>query len=333
MPISLHRWSRFILLLTNIYLIASCSSNKSLEFPHTVQVTLDREPHEACFKMKPDHFLRYSFQSSHPVSFSIHYHESNQVITVYPETEFSSETNVFQPEIPQVYCLMWSSIGSSLAELTYRFTVKRSIPENKIWAQYKAGDHQKSIDIWNNLNERVGKIPVGSTIVNFTLNSSGSVLALVTNDKQNNLRIYDTGTQSLLIAKTISRLPRYLIFSNDDLYLALANEHDLEVEVMETTHYQSIGSIQIPSPILAIENTITPNEFLARNKEEIIKLQFFPPKLLERKVKIRINLGGKEMLINPYAWCFAHGVPHPLFVPSPPAMSQGISGYFKPKLD
>lgn len=65
---------------------------------------------EACFNLKQNEQIKYSFKASDPIKFNIHYHIDNEVF--YPVADQLTpgfKTTTFAAPSTQHYCLMWSN--------------------------------------------------------------------------------------------------------------------------------------------------------------------------------------------------------------------------------
>ena len=85
--------------------------------------------------------------------------------------------------------------------------------------------------------------------------------------------------------------------------------------------------LQVPAPPKSILNDIGSEDVLVRTEDEVLRISISPFQIVERQARIPLKIGEEVQLVDPYAWCFAHGVPHPLFAPVSPAMSKtGLPG-------
>ncbi len=71
--------------------------------------------------------LDYRFTSSAPVGFNIHYRDQNAVVIPIAREAVTADSGIFQPALPQEYCLTWEAGGAG-ATLEYRFAVRRRGP-------------------------------------------------------------------------------------------------------------------------------------------------------------------------------------------------------------
>jgi len=129
----------------------------------------------------------------------------------------------------------------------------------------------------------------------------------------------------------MSNSPRFLAFSNNDLYLTVGNEHTKEIIRIEvkTGHKKSLKLPTIPLALLSSENA---NELLVRAEKEVVKVRVKPLGIVERNARIKFLFGDETIYADPNELCTVHGIPHPLFTPQQVAMSvQGLRGFYYKK--
>ncbi len=83
------------------------------------QVLHPYDTHEDCFHLEPGDRLDYTFESSEPVDFNLHYHEGAAVVMPLAREKTLNDAGVFAPSLAQDYCLMWEA-GAAGAVLDYR---------------------------------------------------------------------------------------------------------------------------------------------------------------------------------------------------------------------
>ena len=110
-------------------LIPPCIAKDSLSKLHKTskgQLEATIEPgkiHEKCLKLISGQVLDYSFETSRPMDFNIHYHKSKEVIYSVPQKSIFRKKSFFNPEREEVYCMMWSNPSAESISLTYQFQV------------------------------------------------------------------------------------------------------------------------------------------------------------------------------------------------------------------
>ena len=81
------------------------------------------ESHEDCAEMMRGDFLSYSFETSKPVDFNIHYHGESHITYAVSKGNISADSGKFNPEKRQFYCMMWTNKQSEPVTLTYKFSI------------------------------------------------------------------------------------------------------------------------------------------------------------------------------------------------------------------
>ena len=201
-------------------------------------------------------------------------------------------------------------------------------------ARYKSSLDKQSIEIFSDSSKLLSSIYIGWPIINFTINSDSTNLAVSAFNPWETLRIYDLKTLELQTSLKMKVPPRFLVFSADNKYLAVAEEHNPKVFLIETKTGEK-QSLNLPVQPQSLLNAEIPNELLIRSEQEVIRIQIEPPKILERNAKFEFEFGDEKMFLDPVEICFVHGVPHPLFAQKEVAMSdEGLTGFlFQPKLN
>ena len=105
-----------------------------MDVPEVSATIKPRRVHEECFQTVPDQVIEYTFQSSRPVDFNIHYHRDGEVF--YPVSEKGTLTsegafNCHQvmaemsgpSENPEYFCLMWENPHGMSVDLYFDYTV------------------------------------------------------------------------------------------------------------------------------------------------------------------------------------------------------------------
>jgi hypothetical protein len=79
--------------------------------------------YEKCLKLKPGQTLNYSFESSKPLAFNLHYHLLNETVFHVKENT-AARKEVFHPvENQNVYCMEWRNRHSNIVTLGYGYTI------------------------------------------------------------------------------------------------------------------------------------------------------------------------------------------------------------------
>ena len=130
--------------------------------------------------------------------------------------------------------------------------------------RYKSSLDKQSIEIFSDSRKLLSSIYVGWPIINFTINSDSTNLAVSAYNPWETLRIYDLKTLEIQTALKLPVPPSFLVFSSDNKYLAVAEEHNLEVFIIETKTGEK-QSLTLPVQPLSLLTGEIPNELLIRS--------------------------------------------------------------------
>jgi hypothetical protein len=115
------------LLLTGFVLLGMSCATPGGQIDNAEVITKTIAPktvHEDCAKAMPGQKIVYSFESSLPVNFNIHYHEGGEVTYGVTETGASRvDKSTFNVPVEQYYCLMWTNANASEVQLKYAYKV------------------------------------------------------------------------------------------------------------------------------------------------------------------------------------------------------------------
>jgi hypothetical protein len=121
-----------------VLVMGGCASQQTetgkMDLP---EVTAKIKPHriyEECIQTMPNQLIEYTFQSSRPVDFNIHYHRDGEIF--YPVLEQAAVTaegdlNCHQAmaemtgpsENPEYFCLMWENPHNRSVDLYFDYIV------------------------------------------------------------------------------------------------------------------------------------------------------------------------------------------------------------------
>lgn len=93
----------------------------------TRAVKVDLQPkklHEECLRMEKGDERRYSWKSSGPVDFNIHYHEGPEVFYPVKRDGMRGDGGAFTAKVAADYCWMWSARDAA-AKVTGQIGPKR----------------------------------------------------------------------------------------------------------------------------------------------------------------------------------------------------------------
>jgi hypothetical protein len=303
--------------------------------PDQLDKTVHIEPkslHEECIQLHPDQKLNLEFTAASAVQFDIHSHPGGAVRYHLFEAEVTQQKRAFQPDAEGLYCALWENKSSAEVQLSYQWQRVAADPTAdyvRVSAYFRVPENQRQINVVDAANSEVlHTLPFAEKILNFALNQQNDQLAVLTAGELQMVDVRSGATQKRI---PFDAVPRFLAFSADNRFLALADEHEAQVSVLnlETLETSTIELTAVPQSVRRDEQSEQEGHFLVRTEDEIFRLQFNPLQLVERNAKIPIDFGGEVQMVDPNAWCFVHGVPHPLYAPIPPAMSEtGLPGYW-----
>ena len=244
------------------------------------------------------------------------------------EELISYKSDIFQPRITQTYCMMWENKDRSPSGLSLQSRVLPGIAADleKTPVTFRADTKNNTVKALDSETRTVFSVEVGSPILEFVLNHSGNRLAVATSES-NLLKIYDLESRKWTQEVKFPSALRFLVFSDDDSALALADEHSAEVLFMDTVKFEVDTRLSIPEPPVAMLSSEKPDQLLVRTKKDILDIDFEERRILQRNAKIPLEFGDEIVLIDPKEWCFSHGVPHPLYAATSQAMNIGLSGF------
>lgn len=82
---------------------------------------------EECLQLVPGDRVEFTFESTEPVDFNIHYHAGSAVVMPIVREKTRADAGVYAPSIAEGYCLMWEA-GAAGASIDYRIRLKPSRP-------------------------------------------------------------------------------------------------------------------------------------------------------------------------------------------------------------
>ncbi len=104
------------------FVMSGCSS-----IPWNSQTAVMINPtkfHEDCIQLLPGDSLIYSFRTSDPVDFNIHYHENGKIFYPVSKKNVSDEKGEYSSGKKQFYCLMWTNPQKEPVSLIYSYDVR-----------------------------------------------------------------------------------------------------------------------------------------------------------------------------------------------------------------
>lgn len=110
--------------------LASCTSPLiTADAPKTVEGhhIAPYEWHEECAMLNEGDRIEYSFESSEPVDFNLHYNEGSAVVMPIVRDKTTADAGIYAARLAQGYCLMWEA-GPAGAMLDYRVRLRPAAP-------------------------------------------------------------------------------------------------------------------------------------------------------------------------------------------------------------
>ena len=117
--------SRDLCLLVALPLCACATTLVTADSPKSVraQPIAPYDWHEECLHLDAGDRVEFTFESTEPVDFNIHYHEGNAVVMPIVRDKTRADAGIFTPPAAQDYCLMWEA-GAAGALLDYRVRLR-----------------------------------------------------------------------------------------------------------------------------------------------------------------------------------------------------------------
>lgn len=89
------------------------------------------QAYEKCLELLPNQILEYSFNSSEPLKFNVHYHAKKDDFYAVSENNITDWKGSFSPaehkyysKNQKYYCLMWENPSSDRNKILIKYTVK-----------------------------------------------------------------------------------------------------------------------------------------------------------------------------------------------------------------
>ncbi len=113
-------------------IVFGCATSKDRvgvrEFKKVIAPT---DSHERCRKLNPGQELKYSFKTTEPVDFNIHYHEDGDIRYQVSEEKLKTGKGTFLSEKKQLYCMEWTNHSYRPVRLKYRCGVRSEEPARR----------------------------------------------------------------------------------------------------------------------------------------------------------------------------------------------------------
>ena len=117
--------SRNLCLLAALPLCACTMPLVTADSPKSVRAhpIAPYEWHEECLHLETGDRVEFTFESTEPVDFNIHYHEGQAVVMPSTREKSREHAGFYTARLAQDYCLMWEA-GAAGASIDYRILVK-----------------------------------------------------------------------------------------------------------------------------------------------------------------------------------------------------------------
>ena len=80
--------------------------------------------HEECISAKSGQKFIYSFFTSVPVDFNVHYHAGDKIFFPLEQRNVNSDDGTYVPDHEDIYCLMWTNNQNTQATLNYKYEIQ-----------------------------------------------------------------------------------------------------------------------------------------------------------------------------------------------------------------
>ena len=112
-------------LIAVIWLCGCAATRSAADGPRTVTAhpLPSYQIHEECLALKAGDRVEFTFESTDPVDFNIHYHEGDAVVMPLSREKAREYAGVYAATLAHDYCLMWEA-GAAGAMLDYRIRYK-----------------------------------------------------------------------------------------------------------------------------------------------------------------------------------------------------------------
>ncbi|MGB1133035.1 MAG: YncE family protein [bacterium] len=286
------------------------------------------ENEEVCLTVHPDQEFKLTFTASEPVYYDIHTHHDEEVTYHRYENATVRSKSEINPNKKDYFCAQWKNHGQSEIEVVYELKVNPANPEGDFLRRNVVfrvdQDSPKTIQVFEENSQNLLKsFDFPSDVLNFALSADEDKLATLLAGEVQLINLQDG---LLLKSISVDDFPSILSFSKSSENLLVGNEHEQKIHLINLKNLERT-ELQIPAPPKSILNDIDSKDVLVRTEAEVLRVSISPFQIVERQARIPLQIGEEVQLVDPYAWCFVHGVPHPLFAPVSPAMSKaGLPG-------
>jgi hypothetical protein len=135
------KYFQIMLLVSSVFLfigvsvsVSSSETKETMIDPNVIKMEITIDPsrsYEECVEVLPAQIMEYSFKTSEPVNFNIHYHAEKGYFYPVKKNEVSTLKGILNPEELQYYseeqehfCLMWKNPHNKSVNLTFECIIK-----------------------------------------------------------------------------------------------------------------------------------------------------------------------------------------------------------------
>ena len=117
--------------------IAASYSTAAMRMNDDIEKTVaPGRAYEECFGLYMGQTVHYSFTSSNPLDFNIHYHAADEVVFPVQEKNTRAQRGTFvcneqkyYEEENEAFCMMWENHGEAFVNLKFKYKVRPDTPE------------------------------------------------------------------------------------------------------------------------------------------------------------------------------------------------------------
>lgn len=120
------------------FIAVSCATTGARKIEEFAETVTPKRSYEECFELYPGETLEYSFTSSNPLDFNIHYHAVDGV--KYPVDKKNIRTHKgtfvcneqkYYTEDQEAFCMIWENHGEAFVNLKVKFRIRPDTPDKK----------------------------------------------------------------------------------------------------------------------------------------------------------------------------------------------------------
>lgn len=116
--------TRLLMISIIVLSLAACSS-APLKKDNAESTINPSGVYEDCASASAGQVIKYSFNSSVPVNFNVHYHAEEKIFYPVEKNGITSDSGTYEPLKEDIYCLMWTNPQKEPASLKYNFSIEK----------------------------------------------------------------------------------------------------------------------------------------------------------------------------------------------------------------